>query len=373
MFASALRLAFVGVLMIGVSAPISAQEIRWRYEYGSARSEAQRAGLPLFLDFSTEWCTYCKKLDVTTFRDPEIVRLLNERFVPVKLDGNREKRLVEVLQLQGYPTLIVAGPDGRILKTLEGYVDAARLREQLGDALAALDNPQWMVNAQQEAVRLVQTGEYPKAVVLLKSVLEDDRQRPVQVLAKRQLQEIENHARRELAQIHSQAERVDPLQTVDRLEALMARYAGTQAALDASAWHAKLIERPEVKTARRRREAAEMLAQARRDFDAQHHLCCLDRCAVLATQYGDLPEGAEAYRLLEAIKANPQWLKAASERLADRLCETYLALAEVWIERGELSLAAETLQRAVAVQGSRHVEAARQRLDQLQGRLQAAP
>lgn len=373
MFASALRLTLLTLMGIAWAAPASGQEIRWRYEYGSARIEAQRSGRPLFLDFSTEWCTYCKKLDVTTFRDAEVVRLLNEHFVPVKLDGNREKRLVEVLQLQGYPTLIVAGPDGRILKTIEGFVDAARLRAHLTDALASLDNPEWMIQAQQEAVRLVKSGEYPKAVVLLKSVLEDDRQRPVQVLARRHLQEIENSARHELAQIRSQLDSQNLITSMDMLEAFAQRYAGTQAAQEASALHAELSHRPEVKTARRQRQAAELLTQARRDFEAQQHLCCLDRCIALTTQFGDLPEGTEAQRLLESLKANPQWLKAASERLADRLCETYLALADVWIQRGELDLAAEALRRAAAVDGSRHAEAARQRLAQMQNRAQPAP
>lgn len=357
------------LLGLSLATPGAAQEVRWRYEYSQARSEAQRAGLPLFLDFSTEWCGYCKKLDVTTFRDPEVVRLLNEQFVPVKLDGNREKRLVEALQIQGYPTLIVAGPDGRILKTLEGYLDAARLRTQLTEVLASLVNPEWMVSAQQEATRCVLAGEYPRAVVLLKSVLEDDRQRPVQAQARKQLQEIEHKAQGELAALRSRAEREDAVAVVEDLEAFVQRYAGTQAAQAASTLQAALEQNPDVKTARRRRLAAEMLAQARKDFQNQHHLCCLDRCAIVATQYGDLPEGAEAYRLLETLKANPQWLAAATEKLADRLCEVYIALAEVWIQRGELTLAAETLERAAGLKGSRHAEIARQRLVQVQGRM----
>jgi tetratricopeptide (TPR) repeat protein len=366
-----MSLGLVLAMTAATPAQPPASEIRWRYDYVAARSEAQQSGLPLFLDFSTDWCFYCKKLDTTTFKDAEIVRLLNEQYVPVKLDGAREKRLVEALQLQGYPTLIVAAPDGRILKTIEGYVTAARLRPVLAEAAATASNPPWMLAAQEEATRCLAAGDYPRAIALLQSVLADERQRPVQLQARRQLDALEQSVQEELARLRQQADQGHLLLVLEGLEKLTRTYAGTRAAREAAAWHAELSQRPEVQLLRRRHRAAQMLQQARQDHRDQNLLCCLDRCSILALHYGDLPEGAEASKMLDQLKSDPQSLQAAAEALADRLCETYLALAECWIQRGEMDLALTALQQAASVPGARQGETARLRLAQL--RNQPAP
>src|SRR5581483_11987449 len=72
------------VLILGVNIA-EAQPVLWRHEYGAARREAADLGRPLLLDFSTDNCFWCVKLDNTTFRDPAIATLLNERFVPLKV------------------------------------------------------------------------------------------------------------------------------------------------------------------------------------------------------------------------------------------------------------------------------------------------
>src|SRR6516165_12457598 len=74
-----------------------AQEVEWRIDYNKARQEAIDKGRPLLLDFGTENCFYCKKLDATTFRDAAIVGLLNKKFIPLKIDANRNMALADAL------------------------------------------------------------------------------------------------------------------------------------------------------------------------------------------------------------------------------------------------------------------------------------
>lgn len=364
----------LGSLLLGlvVVSAAAGEDVKWRYEYGAARTEALKSGLPLFLDFSTDWCTYCKKLDVTTFKDQQVSHALNEQFIPVKLDGNREKRLVEALRIQGYPTLILASPDGKILKTIEGYVDARKMDVQLQEVARALANPEWMTKAAQEANRMLAAGDYTKAITLLRSIIEDNQQRPLQNQVRRQLQEIEQLANLQLVKARQHADRSEFVDALALLEALQERFAGTQAAADGSKLLAILVERPDVKNQQRSRRATELLALARRDFREGQYLCCVDRCALLATNYGDLPEGAEAMKLLDQIKNNPEWMKNAVDSLADRLCEMYIALAETWVKKGESALAEECLQRAVNLKGSRHLDAAKVRLAQLKGQVTPA-
>lgn len=109
-----------------------AQEIEWRTDYKLARQEAAAKNRPLVLDFGTEQCFWCKKLDATTFRDARVLEIINHNFIPLKVDANADAHLTEALGIQSFPTLVFAAPDGKILGTLEGYVEA-------GPLLAALN------------------------------------------------------------------------------------------------------------------------------------------------------------------------------------------------------------------------------------------
>jgi tetratricopeptide (TPR) repeat protein len=354
------------LVVLTAAAAARAQEVRWRYDYSAARAEAQQQGLPLFIDLSTEWCYHCKRLDQTTFRDPAVAKLLNEQFVPVKLDGTREKALVDALRVQAYPTLILAGPEGKILQKLEGYQTAPVLHAQLQAAAVALVNPEWMARAYQDAVRAATQGDIPAALAQLRKVLEDNRQRPVQEQARRLWQDIELQARARFGEIRGLEEKGLAAEAVEALGEFVAAFAGTQAASDAAQYRTALAEKPAVKAQLRRRRAADLLAGLRADLANQLFLSALDRCVLLSTGYADLPEGQEAARLLEQLRTDPDRLKALAAGLTDRLAEVQLALAETWLRQGDRQLAAEQFERVLATApGSRHADSAKARLAQL--------
>ncbi len=136
------RTGFVASAVVLVSAwGATAQDVRWRHDVAAARKEAAETGKPLLLDFGTESCGWCRKMDATTMRDPAVVKALNERFIPVKVDGNREDRLTSALGIEAFPTLVLAAPDGKVLDRHTGYADPARLMGILAKAPAPVPKP----------------------------------------------------------------------------------------------------------------------------------------------------------------------------------------------------------------------------------------
>jgi thioredoxin-like negative regulator of GroEL len=345
------------------------QEIDWRRDYNEARREAQDKNRPLVLDIGTENCFWCKKLDATTFRESAIVALVNERFVPLKVDAHKSPALAEALRIQSYPTLVLAGPDGKILGTLEGYHDAPRLQEHLQRVLAALSNPEWMTRDYQEAARAIAASDYARAIALLKSITEDGKDRPVQLKAAQLLKDLEQQAAGRLARARQLDDKGQANEAINALTELVRLFAGTQAAAEGGQLLTALAAKPEVKGQVRVRRARELLAQAREDYRSQQYLCCLDRCEVLGASYADLPEGAEALQLAAEIKNNPEWMQQACESLTARLGGLYLALAETYTKKGQPQQATVYLEKVIQTfPGTRQAETAQVRLSAIQGR-----
>jgi len=301
------------------AAGVRAEAIQWRSDYNAARQEAARGGRLLVIDLGTENCYWCRELDNRTFRDAAVIALLNQRCVPLRVDGNRSQALADALRVQSYPTLVLAAPDGKVLGYQEGFIEAGPFRDQLTRALAA------MAAEQGRAARTEPRG--------------DDRTQGLLT------------ARPSVAAPPSGAA-PRPAPAVD-------------APRPAPPFDAAADQRTQ--------RARDLLLSAKEDFRTQQFLCCLDRCETLAGQFADLPEGAEGARLADEIKANPDWARQACDQMNDRLGVLYLSQAEYYVKNGQPQQAVFYLEQVLRIcpPGSRYVETAQTRLTQLQG--QPAP
>lgn len=361
----------IGLLLLVVVLPVgpaAAQEINWRDDYNTALKEAGQKKRPLILDVRTQHCVWCDRLDATTFHDPGVVSTLNEQFIPLKVDAEKNPLLAEELRIQSFPTLILAAPDGKILGTLEGYMPAERLQPHLQQALAVLAAPEWMTRDYEEAARAASSSEYARAIALLKSVTEDGKDRLVQQKARLLLKDLEQQAANRLAHARQLGDKGQNSEALDVLTQLIKAFPGTQAAAEGGQMLTSLALKPEIKTQQRTQRARELLAQAREDYRTQQYLCCMDRCELLSSTYADLPEGAEASQLVAEIRNNPEWMQQACETLSDRLGVLYLSLAESWLKKGQPNQSILCLEKVIhSLPGTRQAEAAQVRLAQILG------
>lgn len=125
------RLALAVSGFLAVVATSTAQDVAWRTDYAAARSEAQATGRPMLFNFTTSWCLHCRRLDADTFRSPQVAPLLAQDFIPVKLDGDLESRLVSELRIDAFPTLILCDERGQIMGRFTGFVEAPALAQHL--------------------------------------------------------------------------------------------------------------------------------------------------------------------------------------------------------------------------------------------------
>ena len=354
-------------LVFFVPALAHAEPVRWRTDYGTALKEATAKGVPLLVNVGSADCFYCVQLDKRTFIDEEISKILNTRFVPLKLDGNKNPTLTQALKVEKYPTLIFASPEGNILGYREGFIEVAPFKEQLVKVLTAVATPDWMQRDYEAAGKAIDKKEYGRAVTLLKSVVEDGKSRSVQVKARQYLEAIEKQASEHATKAKALADKGMNDEAIASLETLDKTFPGTLAARRGSVLRLELTSRGKT-TGDRKKQAQDMLAQAREDHKAQRFLCCLDRCEQLSTDFGDLPEGRDADKLSTEIKENTEWAAKAADQLADRLCILYIAQADAWLKKGQPQQAILHLDRLVKFYPtSRHADLARGKLARLRG------
>ena len=360
----------VAFLPSGATAqPAAPAGVVWRTDYNTARKEAQEKGLPLIIVVGTDDCFYCRKLEATTFRDPTVAGPLASGFVALKLDANREPTLAKALKVQMYPTLVLAGADGKIHAFIEGYVEAGRLTENMKRASALTATADWMARDYNEASKAIGAGDYPRAVSLLKGLVAEAGERPVGVKAREVLVSVERQATGRLARARELEQKGYTPEAMDALAEVVKLYAGTQAAGDAAGMMAGLAEKPENLERQRARQARDLLAMAKEEFRSGRYHDCLQRCDLLAAGFPDRPEVKDAAALAAEIKDHPDRLAAACEQMNEKTAAMYLTLADSWVKKGQHAEATACLEKVMKLApNSRQSELAQARLTKIQGR-----
>jgi tetratricopeptide (TPR) repeat protein len=340
-----LPLVTAAVLLIGGTAP-AAEPVTWRSDYNAARREAADKNLPLFLVIGTDICFYCRKLEAGPFRDAAIVDQLAHNFIPLKVDANKEPNLANALKVQVYPTMVLAGADGKIHAFIEGYLEADRLHEQMKRAITTSTTTDWSARDFDQATKALATGDYPRAVSLLKGLVKEAGAKPIGAKARQILDDVEKLAAGRLARAKALEARGFTQEAVDTLAEAIKTYAGTQAAADAASLMTGLAAKPDIQEKLRARSARDLLAAAREEFRSEKFHDCLLKCDQLATAFADLAEGKEAKALGEDIRGNPERLAIACEQMNQRTAAMYLTLAEAWARKGQTAEAIASYEKA---------------------------
>jgi uncharacterized protein YyaL (SSP411 family) len=116
--------------------PNRAADIRWRPWGVETFDDAIRADRPILLNLTATWCGWCQKMDETTYSDPELIRLINNELVPLRVDADQYPHVQERYIASGWPTNAFLTPTGEVLWA-GSYVDPAEFGAVAAGVLAA--------------------------------------------------------------------------------------------------------------------------------------------------------------------------------------------------------------------------------------------
>ncbi|WKW46496.1 thioredoxin fold domain-containing protein [Myroides sp. JBRI-B21084] len=132
------------------------KEIKWM-SMKDALTAQKKNKKPIFIDAYTVWCGPCRMLDKNTFSDEKVIKVINEKYNPVKFnaEGNEEiqfggklyknpnyqearknsrngmHEFAMFIGVQAYPDMIIIDKDGKKTKDILGYRTPDQLLPEL--------------------------------------------------------------------------------------------------------------------------------------------------------------------------------------------------------------------------------------------------
>jgi thiol:disulfide interchange protein DsbD len=122
----------------GTTAPQPALQFTYVNSLEELQSQLQQSNKPVMLDFYADWCTDCKNMEQTTFRDAEVISTLqNFTLLKVDLTDNTDahQALLKSLRVFGPPSMLFFDENAEesAEHRLVGHVSAAQLNAHLAD------------------------------------------------------------------------------------------------------------------------------------------------------------------------------------------------------------------------------------------------
>ena len=130
----------------------AAESIAWLAWGADTFARAAAEQKPILLFIGTAWCRWTAEMDRFSYRDARVVRLVADRFLPVRVDAERRPDVSARYSLDGWPTTAFLTPDGDLLGG-GTYLDADALTAVLADVAAAFAGRRADIDARAAAVR----------------------------------------------------------------------------------------------------------------------------------------------------------------------------------------------------------------------------
>jgi thioredoxin-related protein len=117
--------------------------IKW-LSFAEASKLSHKHPKKIFIDVYTSWCGWCVQMDKTTFKDPNVIKYVNDKYYAVKLNAESNNMITykgkemsemelakNIFRATGYPTTVYLDQDQNLLQPVPGYLEAEMLNKIL--------------------------------------------------------------------------------------------------------------------------------------------------------------------------------------------------------------------------------------------------
>ena len=88
------------------------KQIQWENSLTTAKAKAKKEKRPILMDFYNNLWIGCQQLAAVTYPDPNVCSSVEKDFIPIQIDFNKNKTLVNRFGVKWTPTIIIFDPEG---------------------------------------------------------------------------------------------------------------------------------------------------------------------------------------------------------------------------------------------------------------------
>ena len=104
--------------------------------HAQAVEQAKKENKLAFVDFYTDWCGHCKMMTREVFTQKAVGDYMNEKFVCIKLNAEKEgKEFADLYKVEYFPTFIVLDTDKKVIVTKIGFEEGQAFIDDLNRQL----------------------------------------------------------------------------------------------------------------------------------------------------------------------------------------------------------------------------------------------
>ena len=125
-----IRLLALSLILCVADVASASESINWRsYKEGMILSKIEKK--KVFLHFYADWCGFCRKMANTTFKDSSLIDYLNENFISIRVDTDREPQTAGTYGVMGLPHTVFLTSRGEPILSVPGYIATDPLMSML--------------------------------------------------------------------------------------------------------------------------------------------------------------------------------------------------------------------------------------------------
>jgi len=130
------KIILIGCILLIASVSYS-KEPQWK-KFNEGIAEAKKSGKKILVDVYTDWCSWCKKMDASTYPDKKVSEYLAKNYVIIKLNAEGNEKIsyqgqsispaefAQGMGVNGYPATVFLKSNGEPITMLPGYAEPDR-------------------------------------------------------------------------------------------------------------------------------------------------------------------------------------------------------------------------------------------------------
>jgi thiol:disulfide interchange protein len=115
--------------------------IPWSADLAAGFQKAEQESKPLMIEFTADWCPYCRMMEDSVFSRPEVIRKAGQ-FIPIRIDVDKQLGIANQYHANarkyggsGIPNVLFLNCEGEKLMHVIGYLNDRELLAKMDSVL----------------------------------------------------------------------------------------------------------------------------------------------------------------------------------------------------------------------------------------------